>query len=266
MLVKNGGKPWNPDIPSERAYKRQKGAAAPSAEQDHAAGGRNRRMIAVSDSKFARASICLRLYRRTRRIRAYLRWSEEGVTKEHYVCEVNQSTRHANLSAAWRCAWEMGLLTKPALPVNSSASSLNVRASMRGNRSKNTKPEMTLRRLLYQRALRYRVDTRPLPELKRRADIVFPGDRLAVFVDGCFWHGCPEHHRPSTKNALFWREKIDANRARDLDTNKRLMDAGWTVVRIWEHENAVESAERIADLLKQLREGFAAHGRQRSGK
>ncbi|MFI6214683.1 very short patch repair endonuclease [Nocardia brasiliensis] len=251
--MKNGGKHWNTETPSELAYKRQKGAAAPAAEQDQAAGGRNRRMVAIPERKFARASISLRLYRRTRRIRAYLRWSEDGVTKERYVCEVNQGTRRANLSAAWRCAWEMGLLTEPALPVTSSASSLNVRASMRANRSKNTKPELALRRLLYQQALRYRVDFRPLPELKRRADVVFPGIRVAIFVDGCFWHGCSEHYRPSAKNAQFWRDKIEANRARDLDTNKRLMNAGWTVVRVWEHEDVVESAERIIELLNQLR-------------
>lgn len=210
-------------------------------------------MVALADGKLARGSISLRLYRQTRRVRAYLRWSEGGVTRERYICEVNQSSRRSNLEEAWRSARVMGMLVEHKLPAGSSASSISVRATMRANKSKNTAPEMALRRLLYQRALRYRVDVRPVPDLKRRADIVFPADRVAVFVDGCFWHGCPEHYRPSTKNARFWREKIDANRARDLDTNQRLADAGWTVIRVWEHEEVSTGAEHIANIVKEIR-------------
>ena len=87
------------------------------------------------------------------------------------------------------------------LPPESWASSAQVRVTMRGNRSKNTTPEMKLRSLLHRRGLRYRVDAPPTPGTRRRADVVFPRERVAVFVDGCFWHGCPEHYRPSTKNA-----------------------------------------------------------------
>ncbi|WP_279382965.1 very short patch repair endonuclease [Streptomyces sp. FH025] len=139
------------------------------------------------------------------------------------------------------------------MPPESKASSLEVRASMRANRSKDTGPELALRRLLYQRGLRYRVDARPLAEVRRRADVVFPRDRLAVFVDGCFWHGCPEHYRASTKNADFWREKIDGNRVRDGETNRKLLDAGWTVVRVWEHDDPAEAAEKIVLLLRERR-------------
>ncbi|MGW2665646.1 very short patch repair endonuclease [Nocardia tengchongensis] len=247
------GKHWNRETPPDRAYKRQKRAAAPTIEQDLAAGGRHRRFVALSGGGLARASVSLRLYRRTRRIRAYLRWSECGVTKERYVCEVHQKTRRQNLEEAWQQARELGFVTEASLPADSKASSIGARAVMRANRGKDTAPEMALRKLLYQRALRYRVNARPLSNLKRSADVVFPRDRVAVFVDGCFWHGCPEHYRPSAKNAEFWEEKIEANRARDLDTNRALVDAGWVVVRVWEHEDAAASADRIANLLEARR-------------
>lgn len=240
-------------MPPEHAYKRQRGSATPAVEQDQAAGGRELRMVALPGGRVARGSVCLRLYRRARRIRAYLRWSENGATRERYIGEVDQLTRHLNLELAWQRARSMGLLSTASLPANSTASTLDTRTVMRANRSKDTGPEMALRRMLHQRSLRYRVDTQPLPNLRRRADVVFPADRVAVFVDGCFWHGCPEHYRPSTRNAQFWHEKIDANRARDLDTNKRLEEAGWTVIRIWEHESADECAERIASLLRERR-------------
>nr|WP_210407899.1 very short patch repair endonuclease [Allokutzneria sp. NRRL B-24872] len=116
---------------------------------------------------------------------------------------------------------------------------------MRANRGKDTRPELTLRKLLYGRGLRYRVDARPLIEIRRTADLVFPGARVAVFVDGCFWHGCPEHYRPAVRKAEFWREKIEGNRARDLETNEMLSAAGWQVIRVWEHENPDLAAERV---------------------
>nr|WP_281004922.1 very short patch repair endonuclease [Nocardia thailandica] len=130
-------------------------------------------------------------------------------------------------------------------PSESSASSPAVRAVMRANRRRDTGPEMALRRELFQRGLRYRVDTRPLAELRRTADIVFTADHVAVFVDGCFWHGCPSHHRPAIKNSDFWVRKIDANRDRDRDTSTKLREAGWTVIRVWEHEDPESAAARI---------------------
>ncbi|WP_346126716.1 very short patch repair endonuclease [Lentzea roselyniae] len=226
---------------------------APPIEQDRAAKGRNRRNVDLGDGRLARASITLRLYRRTRRIRAYLRWSQDGKTHEKYVCEVGFGSRGQNLTEAWRQAREKGFLAQEELPPESKASSVEVRASMRGNRSKDTGPEMMLRRLLHQRGLRYRVDTRPIAQVRRKADVVFPGDRVAVFVDGCFWHGCPDHHRPATTNADFWREKINGNKARDADTNKMLQAAGWAVIRVWEHEDVRQAAERIEQILRETR-------------
>ena len=112
-------------------------------------------------------------------------------------------------------------------------------------RTRDTDPEIALRRLLHRRGLRYRLDVRPLPTLRRRADIVFPRDRVAVFVDGCFWHGCPRHPSWPKTNAMWWREKIERNRERDRETSARLRAAGWTVVRVWEHEEASKAAERV---------------------
>jgi DNA mismatch endonuclease, patch repair protein len=97
--------------------------------------------------------------------------------------------------------------------------------------------------------LRYRVDVRPIAELRRRADIVFPKERVAVFVDGCFWHGCPEHATTPRANRSWWVEKLAANRRRDRDTDRRLTEAGWTVSRFWEHEDPLEVATRIRALV-----------------
>jgi DNA mismatch endonuclease (patch repair protein) len=95
---------------------------------------------------------------------------------------------------------------------------------------------MAVRRILHAHGLRYRVDKRPVAEIRRRADIVFPRQRLAVFIDGCFWHGCPEHGTRTFKtNAPYWEQKIARNAARDLDTGERLETAGWRVLRFWEH-------------------------------
>ena len=104
---------------------------------------------------------------------------------------------------------------------------------------------MRLRTLLHGRGLRYRVD-QAVPGLpRRRADIVFVAARVAVFVDGCFWHGCPSHYVGPKANAAWWREKIDANRRRDADTDATLCRLGWRVIRVWEHEAPAVAAERI---------------------
>lgn len=109
---------------------------------------------------------------------------------------------------------------------------------MQANKSRDTKPELEVRRALHGLGLRYRVAIAPEPGLRRRADIVFTRARVAVFIDGCFWHGCPEHGRSSfNHNADYWPGKIAANIARDADTNARLELAGWCVLRYWEHED-----------------------------
>lgn len=120
---------------------------------------------------------------------------------------------------------------------------------MQATRSRDTAPEMALRRELHKRGLRYRVDMPVLPGLRRRVDVVFTRQRLAVFVDGCFWHGCPQHGTVSRSNAVFWRDKIKTNVARDADTNQRLAQAGWIVMRVWAHESARAAADQIEKIL-----------------
>ena len=124
---------------------------------------------------------------------------------------------------------------------------------MRGNRSRDTAPELALRSALHRRGLRFRVDRAPLPGLRRRADVVFGPTRVAVFVHGCFWHGCPEHYIAPRANREFWKAKVDGNRARDVDTGRVLTEAGWEVVVVWEHDDAEAAAERIAMLVSDRR-------------
>lgn len=131
-------------------------------------------------------------------------------------------------------------------PAESWASSPAARAVMRANRRRDTAPELAVRRAVHALGLRYRVDARPLPELNRRADLVFTAARVAVFVDGCYWHGCPDHGTKARANAAYWSEKIRNNKARDEDTDARLAGAGWSVVRVWEHEDPLGVAERVA--------------------
>ena len=86
--------------------------------------------------------------------------------------------------------------------------------------------------------------------LRRRADLVFPRSRLAVYVDGCFWHSCPQHATFPKNNAQWWAEKLAGNVARDRDTDEKLIAAGWTVVRVWEHEAATAAADRVEAALE----------------
>jgi DNA mismatch endonuclease (patch repair protein) len=116
---------------------------------------------------------------------------------------------------------------------------------MQGNRRRDTEPEMAVRRLVHAAGLRYRVDAKPLPELNRRADVVFTRARVAVFIDGCFWHGCPEHGTAARTNSTYWAAKIEGNKARDIDTDQRLVDAGWTVIRAWEHDDPDAVAREV---------------------
>lgn len=113
---------------------------------------------------------------------------------------------------------------------------------------------MAIRRLLHPMGLRYRIDATPISGLRRRADIVFRPARVAVYVDGCFWHGCPEHgNRPPKTNQWYWPDKIARNRARDADTDERLREAGWQVVRVWEHDDPAEVARRVATAVRARR-------------
>lgn len=108
-----------------------------------------------------------------------------------------------------------------------------------------------MRRAVHAHGLRYLVDVRPLPHLNRRADLVFTRARVAVFVDGCYWHGCPEHGTNARVNADYWAPKIAGNIARDRDTDQRLNAAGWTVIRAWEHEDSDSVALRVVTAVRE---------------
>ena len=137
------------------------------------------------------------------------------------------------------------------------ASSEGVRQRMANTRQRDTPAEMGLRRELHRRGFRYRVDL-PVPGVSRaRPDIVFPRQKVAVFVDGCFWHSCPEHGTMPKKNREWWQAKLAANVERDRRHDEDLEAAGWTVVRVWEHEDVHEAADRVVRELERLRSELA---------
>ena len=125
------------------------------------------------------------------------------------------------------------------------------RQAMLGNRSRDTRPEVLLRSELHRRGLRFRkhllIETslRPI-----RPDIVFTSRRLAIFVDGCFWHGCPDHGTRPRSNVTYWRAKIERNRERDWAVCEALQHAGWEVLRVWEHEPINRAASVIEDRVR----------------
>lgn len=137
-------------------------------------------------------------------------------------------------------------MSQTGTPVASSPDALR---RMKNTRQRDTPAELALRSALHRRGLRFYVDRPPTPGTRGRADIVFPRARVAVYVDGCFWHGCPIHGTSPKANAAWWREKIDGNRRRDRDTDRRLEEAGWTVVRVWEHESPDDASNRVVDAL-----------------
>ena len=132
------------------------------------------------------------------------------------------------------------------------ATSEATRRTMRANRRRDTAPELALRRALHALGYRYRVDYPPLANVRRRADIVFTRQRVAVFVDGCFWHCCPEHGTLPKSNADYWTPKLARNIERDRETDTALAEAGWRVMRVWEHESAQDATLRIQVALSQV--------------
>ncbi|MGH9149004.1 MAG: very short patch repair endonuclease [Acidimicrobiales bacterium] len=123
---------------------------------------------------------------------------------------------------------------------------------MSTQRSRDTAPELAVRRALHAMGLRYRVHAQPLPSLRRKADVVFRRATVAVFIDGCFWHGCADHgRRRHDVNSWYWPEKIARNQRRDANTDARLTEAGWTIVRAWEHEDPAAVAIRVAGAVRQ---------------
>ena len=145
----------------------------------------------------------------------------------------------------------------PAVKRPAGRATAETRKRMTTQKRTGTKPELALRRALHARGLRYRVDAKPLPDLRRTADLVFGTAKVAVFLDGCFWHGCELHSRETKSNTLWWRDKIDANKKRDAETTAVLEERGWGVVRIWEHEGIEVAARRVTEMVASRRAGAA---------
>ncbi|EWS82322.1 DNA mismatch repair protein [Brachybacterium phenoliresistens] len=130
-------------------------------------------------------------------------------------------------------------------------SSENARRTMLANRRRDTSIELEVRRRLHAAGLRYRVDfPADASDRRRRADIVFTRARVAIFIDGCFWHGCPAHYVEPKSNTDYWRSKIARNMERDLESTARLERAGWRVLRFWEHEDPAEVAATILAVIR----------------
>jgi DNA mismatch endonuclease (patch repair protein) len=142
-------------------------------------------------------------------------------------------------------------------PEGSWASSEAIRKTMLGCRNRDTVPEIALRSAVHRAGLRFRVAKPPIRGIRRTADIVFPGPRVAVFLDGCFWHACPDHYVPPQTNAAYWHAKIRGNAQRDRDTDAKLVAEGWEVVRVWEHEPSIEAAARV---VREVRKRLPAPG------
>lgn len=144
--------------------------------------------------------------------------------------------------------------TPPAAPRSPSwASSDATRATMRANRGRDTGPELAVRRRVHSVGLRYLVNARPEPDVRRTVDLLFRGARVVVLIDGCFWHGCPLHHQAPRANAAFWSAKVQTNRARDAETNRLLTDRGWLVLRFWEHEVRADAELVAGEVIRTVR-------------
>ncbi len=136
---------------------------------------------------------------------------------------------------------------------------------MQATRRRDTPGEIALRAALRALGLRYRVDV-PVPGTRRRPDVVFARAKLAVFVDGCFWHACPIHGTWPRANAAWWRSKIEGNRLRDRDTDLKLESAGWAVLRFWTHEDPKLAARAVAKALSRAERARLLTVRARSSR
>ena len=130
------------------------------------------------------------------------------------------------------------------------ATSERTRKSMRSNRSRDTGPEMALRHELFRRGLRYRVSFAPLTGVRRTVDIAFPRIKVAVMVDGCFWHGCPQHHKLPKSHVEYWEAKVRHNKERDASTTSLLEAAGWRVIRLWAHTPVADMVSVVEAALE----------------
>lgn len=138
----------------------------------------------------------------------------------------------------------------PTASARPPASSPQALARMRRQARRDTAAELAVRRILHRRGLRYRVDRQVLAGLRRRADLLFPAPRVAVFVDGCFWHSCPLHATRPAANAEWWEQKLRRTVERDRETDRLLAAAGWEVIRVWEHEDPPAAAARIEERVR----------------
>jgi DNA mismatch endonuclease, patch repair protein len=136
------------------------------------------------------------------------------------------------------------------------ASSPGTRKSMQSNKARDTKPELALRSAVHALGLRYRVDARPLKDVRRRADLLFTRAKVAVFLDGCFWHGCPKCGHIPSSNRPFWKAKIERNQRRDRETDELLLQTGIRAIRFWEHELRDCPRECMQRLLTDLARGI----------
>jgi DNA mismatch endonuclease (patch repair protein) len=141
------------------------------------------------------------------------------------------------------------------MPDHPGPSSERMSRRMSGQARRDTQPELAVRRALHAAGLRYRV-AYPVPGLPRRTiDIAFPRRRVAVFIDGCFWHGCPAHGTDPASNSAWWAKKILTNQQRDADTTTQLQTLGWTVVRFWEHEDPDAILREVEALVHRAEPG-----------
>jgi len=127
------------------------------------------------------------------------------------------------------------------------------RRAMQSQRSRDTGPEVALRRALHRRGLRFRVHQRPLQEIRRTVDIAFRLVKVAVEVRGCFWHACPDHGTRPRSNAQWWDAKLSRTQQRDRETAARLQEAGWFLIVVWEHEDTEAAAELVTGVVRQRR-------------
>jgi len=123
---------------------------------------------------------------------------------------------------------------------------------MSRQKSRNTQPEIRLRRVLHGRGLRFRVNFAPEASVRRTPDIVFTRARVVIFVDGCFWHRCPEHRTIPRTNDEWWAAKLARNAQRDRETDASFTGLGWKVVRVWEHVDPEEAADTVESLVRGL--------------
>ena len=136
-----------------------------------------------------------------------------------------------------------------------------VSKQMREQRTRDTDPEVRLRRELHSRGLRYQLQRRVPERPRQRIDICFPTERVAVFVDGCFWHRCPQHGVMPKHNSKWWRENLNRNAERDREVTEKLTSEGWEVIRVWEHTVREDAALAAARIEERIRSHRAAHGR-----